>query len=117
MSSQPTQPATRAFNMDAAVVRLCALASNLRAARPRPQHDGDAEPIAAHLFKITDFPEPSPEWTKAREALRDFADELASIGGMKLLVDVYDAAIAARDYRAVCGVSAAWDGGRHGWWH
>lgn len=101
--------------MDAAVVKLSCLAANHRGNRPEPKHD-EAEPISAHLFKMTDYPEPSPEWERSRAALRAFADELVVVGGIDLMVEVYDEAARTGGYRAVAGVSAAWSGS-HGWWH
>lgn len=104
------------LDMETAVSRLLALAATKRDARSPPTSGADDISIGAHLFKITDFPEPSPEWTEAHEALRSFADELAAVGGMELMVGVYDEAAERYGYRAVCGVSASWSG-LHGWAH
>ena len=110
------------FSMDAAVVRLLALAANKRATRSRPGPSSawdEGGPITAtpfRLFSIDDFPEPSPEWEAAHRALQAFAGELVAIGGMDLMIEVYDEAAERHGYRAVVGVSASWDG-CHGWWH
>ena len=78
--------------------------------------DGAITATPFRLCKITDLPEPSDEWKAADQALKDFADELVAIGGMQLMVDVYDEAVERHNYRAVSGVSASWDC-RHGWYH
>jgi hypothetical protein len=114
----------RQFDMDAAIIRLMALAANKRAHRPQPKDDepqqiGELLKIRATPFRlcsIDDFPEPSPEWAKADRALKDFAGELADIGGVELMVDVYDEAVERHGYHAVSGVSASWDGCL-GWQH
>lgn len=109
--------AVTAFNIDAAVVRLLALAANKRAARSEPAGDGggfQATPFT--LCKISDFTEPTEQWRTADGVLKAFAGELAGVGGLDLMVDVFDAAVEAKGYRAVQGVSASWDG-CHGWWH
>lgn len=117
MGAAGVEPVTdRQFNMDAAVVRLLALAANKRSARSRPDGADDEARTPYQIFSISDFPEPSAEWTAAHEALRSFADELVEIGGADLMVDVYDEAAERHGYRAIGGVSASWDG-RHGWWH
>lgn len=114
-SSATTAP-DRAFDMDAAVIRLMALAANKRAARSLPERNvgDDADlGIGAHLFRIGDFPEPSPEWRLADGALKDFARDL---GGVEQMVDVYDEVVERHGYHAAAGVSASWDGCL-GWWH
>lgn len=106
-------PSRRPFNMDHAVTQIMCLAANKRAARPTPT----TGPILARLFSIGDFPEPSPEWRAADQALRAFANELAADGGgMERMLGVYDEAVERHGYHAVAGVSASWDG-CNGWWH
>lgn len=108
----------RQFDMDAAVIRLVALAANKKAARQQPEGDGvyriEGNPFV--LCRINDFPEPSPELNKANQELAAFADELASIGGLPLMLDVFETAAERHGWRAVGGVSSAWDS-RNGWWH
>lgn len=119
MSAGAALGGNQQFDMDAAVIRLLALAANKRATRQAPQGDDvlriEASPFV--LCRIGDFPEPSPESVKANQALVDFADELAAIGGVELMVDVYDEAAERHGYRAVGGVSAAWDCHPAGWYH
>lgn len=105
-----------AFDMDRAVSKLIALAANKRANRSIPTGDCVQHIGALVLSSITDIPEPSPEWVAADRALKAFADELNGIGGLELMVDVYDEAAERHGYRAVMGVSASWDC-KHGWWH
>jgi hypothetical protein len=98
--------------MDKMVNDVIGLAANLRASRSRPA----VRPGEPHLFRISDFPEPSAEYEAARGALRQIADQIAEIGGVELMVDVYDEVVERHGYHAAAGVSGAWNG-LHGWWH
>lgn len=111
-------PQAPTFNMNAAVTKLMALAANKREHRPRPAAEiGEGITISPfRLCTLSDYPEPTPEWEAADDALKAFADELAVIGGLDLMVEVYDETAERHGYRAVCGVSASWSGS-HGWWH
>jgi hypothetical protein len=111
-----TGAATRGFDMAAAVGRLVALAANKRATRSRPEGTCEQRIGPLVLSTLADWPEPSPAWTEADKALKGFADELAVIGGVDLMVELYDETVERHGYHAVAGVSASWSG-RHGWWH
>jgi hypothetical protein len=106
----------RQFDMDGAVVRLMALAANKRAARSVPESHCAQRVGSLVLSTLSDFPEPSAAWRAADAALKEFGSELAAIGGVQLMVDVYDEVIERHGYHAAGGVSASWDG-CHGWWH
>jgi hypothetical protein len=114
MATAAPRSASEAFDINAGIIKLAALAANLRAHRPIPRHS-EPQQIAG-LFNIDDFPEPSPEYDAAEAALGNYADELAGIGGLALMVDVYDGTVEALGWRAVSGVSPAWDN-HAGWAH
>jgi hypothetical protein len=108
-----------AFDMNAAVIKLLALAADKREHRSRPVGETTRDGITASPFRlctIDDFPEPSAEWERADAALKSFADELAQVGGLDLMVEVFDEAVERHGYRSVSGVSSSWSG-CHGWWH
>lgn len=111
MGEAVTPPSTY---MDAAVDRLIGLAADLNRARAGMHPQGSNWP---RLFTMADFPEPTPEYEQAQQALQDFGNELAAIGGINLQTAVYDEAVDRWGHRAVGGVSAAWSGTPAGWWH
>lgn len=113
MSAAPAN-LPRSFAIGPAVARLALLAENKRAARSEPVA---GERIGAFILsRLSDWPEPSPEWERADAALKAFADELFDLGGLDLMVKVYDRAVERLGHGAVQGVSSSWDG-CHEWWH
>jgi hypothetical protein len=103
------------FDIDREVTRLFCMAANARSERGRQYRESfGSQPFA--LVTIDELPDPSRAFDAAQLELKAFADELAAGGGLERMALVYDEAVERHGYRALGGVSAAWNG-RHGWWH
>lgn len=60
--------------------------------------------------RMSDFPDPSPEWEAAQAELRRFGERLRDDPAGNIMVEVYDEAADRHGFNGVRGVNPAWDG-------
>ena len=84
---------------DNQVEKLIGLAEKLKATRTK---------MPSGVYSFSEIPASTPEHTAAFKQVSDFGKSLDSLGGIKLMLEVYENAVEKHGWRSVSGVSVAW---------